>query len=79
MLSTIFLGFTLQTLTTLPIVYGSVGTIYSKYTESPPSLNGAIGSSEWEDANVYMNVGNEGKYDVFLMHGDNYFYVGTTL
>ena len=75
LLSTIFLGFTLQA-TTLPIVHGSVGTIYSKYTENPPTLNGGISAAEWEDANVYMDVGNEDKFDVFLMHDDNYFYIG---
>ena len=75
LLSTIFLGFTLQTLTTLPIVHGSVGTIYSKYTENPPTLNGVISATEWEDANVYMDVGDEQRFDVYLMHDEDYFYI----
>jgi len=76
LLLSLILGFTF--LATFSIFHSAEGRIYiySRITDISPSLNGAIGASEWEDANVYENVGNDGKFDVFLMHDDNYFYIG---
>jgi hypothetical protein len=59
----------------VPAVFGTGETIYSKYTSNPPTLNGVISSTEWEDANVYLNVGDEDKFDLFFMHDDNYMYI----
>ena len=57
-------------------VNAQVGTIYSRYTTSEPDLDGSIQASEWADAVVYENVGDDNKFIIFLMHGDEYFYIG---
>jgi len=57
-------------------VNAQVETIYSKYTTSEPDLDGTIEASEWADAMVYENVGDDEKFTIYLMHGDEYFYIG---
>jgi len=57
-------------------VHAQVGTIYSKYTTSEPDLDGTIHASEWADAICYENVGEDGKFTIYLMHGDDFFYIG---
>lgn len=77
LMATICLCFALQPLIVFPSVHGAVhGTIFSKYSTNAPVLNGVIGASEWEDANVYLGVGDEDRFDVFLMHGEDFFYIG---
>jgi len=50
-------------------------TIYSKFSTTPPIFNGVIGE-DWEDANAYLISGEEGVFDLFLKHDEDYFYVG---
>lgn len=57
-------------------VNAQVETIYSKYTTSEPDLDGTIHASEWADAMCYENVGDDEKFTIYLMHGDEYFYIG---
>jgi len=57
-------------------VRAQAGTIYSKLTTSEPDLDGSIHTSEWEDAMCYENVGDDEKFTIYLMHGDEYFYIG---
>ena len=72
----ICLGFAFQPLMVLLKVHGEyVDTIYSKYSTNVPILNGVIGE-DWEDANVYENVGDDNTFTVYLMHAENYLYIG---
>jgi len=57
-------------------VHAQAGTIYSKLTTSEPDLDGSIHASEWADAMCYENVGDDEKFTIYLMHGDEYFYIG---
>ena len=57
-------------------VNAQVETIYSKYTTSEPDLDGSIHTSEWADAMCYENVGDDEKFTIYLMYGDEYFYIG---
>jgi len=57
-------------------VHAQAGTIYSKLTITEPDLDGNIHTSEWADAMCYENVGDDGKFTIYLMHGDEYFYIG---
>jgi len=51
-------------------------TIYSKYSTETPILDGTLGSTEWEDATYYEDVGSGNIFDVYLMHREDYFYIG---
>jgi len=61
----------------LPTVHGAYAdTIYSRLTTDKPVLDGLINVTEWKDANVYMGVGENHIFDVYLMHGEDHFYIG---
>ena len=57
-------------------VNAQVETIYSKYTASEPDLDGTIHASEWVDAMCYEDVGDDEKSTIYLMHDDEYIYIG---
>jgi len=57
-------------------VHAQVGTIYSKYTTIEPNLDGTIHDSEWADAVCYEEVGDDERFTIYLMHGDEYLYIG---
>ena len=54
-------------------------TIHSKYTAIEPTLDGVVGDVEWRDAYVYEDVGDENRFTIYLMHGEDYFYIGLKL
>jgi len=55
---------------------GYEGAISSKHTAVEPTLDGSIDAAEWKNAYAYENVGTESRFDIYLMHGEHYFYVG---
>ena len=80
-IATICLGFVQQPLMVLARtgtsnVEAYASTIYSKYSTATPTLDGTLGTAEWKDANYYEDVGDGSIFDVYLMHGEDYFYIG---
>ncbi len=72
----ICLSYALQPWRVIPSVQGlNSDTIYSKYSPNTPTLNGVIGE-DWENANVYVSVGDGNIFDVYLMHDEDFFYIG---
>jgi len=80
-IATICLGFVQQPLMVLARtgtsnVEAYASTIYSKYSIETPILDGTLGATEWKDANYYEDVGSGNIFDVYLMHREDYFYIG---
>lgn len=72
----VLLGILLITLTPMALTPLAVQReIYSKHTDTPPTIDGAIGQDEWASAVKYIDVGIKGWFTVFLMHDQDYLYV----
>lgn len=68
----IFFSFSIQ----LYDVQGYEGIITSKYVNTEPTIDGYIDGAEWRNAYVYSDVGDENRFDIYLMHREDFFYIG---